>query len=166
MKRRPRCLGDLDERLHPAESVRDEIRRNLVRKIRAQEKLFSGIVGFDETVIPQIVNALLARHDIILLGLRGQAKSRICRLLVELLDPEVPMIEGSALREHPRRPLTRASRERLEKEGDSLPIDWLPREARFGEKLATPDVTMADLIGDIDPLKAAHRKLDLSDEEV
>ena len=166
MKKRPRYLGDLDTKENPPITVREELRRNLIRKLRKKEPLFPGIVGYDETVIPQIINAILAMHDMILLGLRGQAKSRICRLMVDLLDPEVPMIEGSPLREHPLRPLTRASRERVEAEGKSLPIDWLPREARFGEKLATPDVTMADLIGDIDPLKAAHRKLDLSDEEV
>jgi magnesium chelatase subunit I len=102
----------------------------------------------------------------VLLGLRGQAKTRICRMLVELLDPEVPVIPGSSLREHPLRPVTEASRQRVESEGKGMPIEWLPREARYGEKLATPDVTMADLIGDIDPLKAAHRKLDLSNEEV
>src|SRR5688572_7126832 len=166
MTHRPRRLGELDRRRHAPLGVRDEIRRNLYRKIRAGEKLFPGIVGFDETVIPQIVRALLGRHDIIFLGLRGQAKTRLCRLLAQLLDPEVPAIEGSALREHPLQPLTEASRARVKAEGDDLPIEWLGPEDRYGEKLATPDVTMADLIGDVDPLKAAHRKLDLSSEEV
>src|SRR5690606_6960020 len=134
----PRRLGELDrDRFAPA-SVRDEIRRNLLRKLRAGERLFPGIVGYEETVVPQIVNALLARHDIILLGLRGQAKTRICRLLSTLLDPVVPAIAGSALREHPLAPLTRASRERVEKERDDLEIEWLTPEERYGEKLATP----------------------------
>ena len=166
MTQRPRRLGELDRRRHAPLGVRDEIRRNLFRKVRAGEKLFPGIVGFDDTVVPQIVRALLGRHDIIFLGLRGQAKTRLCRLLAQLLDPEVPMIEGSALREHPLQPLTEASRARVKTEGDDLPIEWLGPEDRYGEKLATPDVTMADLIGDVDPLKAAHRKLDLSNEEV
>jgi magnesium chelatase subunit I len=166
MKEKPRCLGDLDVKRHPALGVRDEIRKNLVARIRRGEKLFPGIVGFDDSVIPQIVNALLARHDLIFLGLRGQAKTRLCRMLVDLLDAEVPAIAGSLLREHPLAPLTEASRERVQREGRDLPIEWIPREARYGEKLATPDVTMADLIGDIDPLKAAHRRLDLSNEEV
>jgi magnesium chelatase subunit I len=134
--------------------------------IRRGETLFPGIVGYDETVVPQIVNALLARHDIVLLGLRGQAKTRLCRLITRFLDPEVPVIPDSPLREHPLRPLSRESRERVATEGPAMPIEWLPRDARYGEKLATPDVTMADLIGDIDPLKAAHQKLDLSSEKV
>ncbi|MBN1441607.1 MAG: magnesium chelatase [Planctomycetes bacterium] len=166
MSSKPCCLGDLDRGRYPPVGVRDEIRANLVRKLRSGEPLFPGIVGYDDTVIPQIVNALLARHDIILLGLRGQAKTRLCRQLVDLLDDEVPAIAGSALREHPLRPLTLESRERVEREGASLPLEWIPREARYGEKLATPDVTMADLIGDIDPLKAAHQKLDLGSEKV
>lgn len=166
MAEKPRFLGELDSSRFPALSVRDEIRKNLIRKLKEGEELFPGIVGYDETVIPQLINALLSRHDIILLGLRGQAKTRICRHLIDFLDPEVPVIQGSLLREHPLRPLTSVSRAQVESEGPHLPIEWLPREARYAEKLATPDVTMADLIGDIDPLKAAHRKLDLSDEEV
>ncbi|MEM7231608.1 MAG: magnesium chelatase [Planctomycetota bacterium] len=166
MTAKPRHLGELDPALHAPLSVRDEIRRNLIAAMRKREPLFPGIVGYEDTVEPQIVNALLARHDLILLGLRGQAKTRICRLLTQFLDDEVPVIPGSALREHPLAPITRASIARIEEEGASMPIEWIPREERYAEKLATPDVTMADLIGDIDPLKAAHRKLDLSDEEV
>ena len=162
----PRFLGELDKRKHPPVSVRDEMRTNLIRMLRSGEKLFPGIVGFEESVVPQIVNALLAKHDIILLGLRGQAKTRLCRLLVDFLDPEVPVIQGSSLREHPLMPITQASKERVKVEGASMPIEWISREARYGEKLATPDVTMADLLGDIDPLKAAHKKLDLSNEDV
>ena len=166
MSHQARVLGELDRAAHPYVGVREEIRRNLRSKIQSGEVLFPGIVGFDETVVPQVVNALLAHHDIIFLGLRGQAKTRLCRLIVELLDDAVPVIRGSALREHPLAPLTSASRALVDEAGDDLPIEWLPREARYGEKLATPDVTMADLIGDIDPLKAAHHKLDLADEEV
>lgn len=166
MTGKPRVLGELDRELFRPRSVREEIRANLFAKMRAGETLFPGVVGFEDTVIPQVVNALLACHDMVLLGLRGQAKTRISRLIVELLDPEVPMIAGSALREHPLLPISPASRRQVEEAGADLPIEWLPRDARYGEKLATPDVTMADLIGDIDPLKAAHNKLDLSDEQV
>jgi magnesium chelatase subunit I len=162
----PSRVQDVDvDRFRPI-SVRDEIRKNLLAKIRRGERLFPGIIGYDETVIPHLVNALLARHDIILLGTRGQAKTRICRMLTSLLDPALPMIAGTPLREHPFAPVTRLGRERVEELGDDLPIEWLAPEDRYAEKLATPDVTMADLIGDVDPLKAAHRKLDLSNEEV
>jgi magnesium chelatase subunit I len=166
MRTRAGFLGELDPRKHAPSSVRDEIRRNVIRKLRAGEDLFPGIVGFDQTVVPQIVNALLARHDIVFLGLRGQAKTRLCRMLVNFLDAEIPVIAGSLLREHPLQPITAASRARVEAEGKDLPIEWLTPEERYGEKLATPDVTMADLIGDIDPLKAAHKKLDLASEDV
>lgn len=162
----PRTLGELDPEQHAPLGVRDEIRRNLLRKLATGETLFPGIIGFEETVIPQVVNALLARHDLIFLGLRGQAKTRLCRLLTHLLDEEVPAIAGSPLREHPLAPVTESSRARVREEGRSLPIEWIPRELRYGEKLATPDVTMADLIGDVDPLKAARERLDLGSEEV
>lgn len=166
MKSKPCRLGELDLERHRPLGVRDEIRKNLIGKIRAGGRLFEGVVGFEDTVVPQVVNALLARHDIIFLGLRGQAKTRLCRLLVELLDEEVPAVVGSPLREHPLAPVLDQTRARIADAGPDLPIEWIPREARYGEKLATPDVTMADLIGDIDPLKAAHRRLDLSDEQV
>jgi magnesium chelatase subunit I len=166
MTARARFLGELDPKRHAPVSVRDEIRRNLIEKLRSGATLFPGIVGFDQTVLPQVVNALLSKHDVIFLGLRGQAKTRLSRMLASLLDPEMPCIQGSLLREHPLKPLTEASRRRIEAEGPGLPIEWIGRDERYGEKLATPDVTMADLIGDIDPLKAAHRKLDLSNEEV
>ncbi|MGE3166053.1 MAG: sigma 54-interacting transcriptional regulator [Planctomycetota bacterium] len=165
MTQKPQTLGDLSRSDHAPLSVRDEVRRNLQRKLRAGERLFPGVVGYDDSVIPQVVNALLARHDLILLGLRGQAKTRISRQLVDLLDPEVPVVPGCPLRSHPLAPLGRYAERRVAEEGNAMPIEWLPREARYGEKLATPDVTMADLIGDLDPLKAAHRKLDLSDDE-
>lgn len=166
MTSQARTLGELDVRRYPPVGVRDEIRRNVIQRLGRGEPLFPGIVGFDDSVVPEVTNAILARHDFILLGLRGQAKTRICRMLAELLDPEIPVIKGSPLREHPLRPISRESRERARVEGDGLEIAWLSREERYGEKLATPDVTMADLIGDVDPLKAAHEGLDLSSEKV
>lgn len=159
-------LGDLDKRRYAPISIRDEMRRNLIAGLRAGTDLFPGIVGYQDTVIPQIINALLAKHDIILLGLRGQAKTRICRLLSNVLDEYTPIIAGSVLREHPLNPISTASKALVAEQGDDLEIEWLHRDQRYGEKLATPDVSVADLIGDIDPLKAAHNKLDLSNEEV
>jgi magnesium chelatase subunit I len=145
-------------------SVRDEIRDNLIARLRAGETIFPGIIGYDETVVPQIVNAVLSRHNFILLGLRGQAKSRILRALTELLDPSIPVVPGCEIHDDPLQPLCSACRARIASEGDALPIAWLPREARYVEKLATPDVTIADMIGDLDPIKAARASLQLSDE--
>ncbi|MBI1873682.1 MAG: magnesium chelatase [Acidobacteria bacterium] len=145
-------------------SVKDEVRRNLIGKLRAGEALFPGIIGYDDTVVPQLVNAILSRHNFILLGLRGQAKSRILRALVDLLDPQVPVVPGCEINDHPLHPICGACRARLAREGDALPVAWLPRAARYVEKLATPDVTIADIIGDIDPIKAARGGLQLSDE--
>ncbi len=144
--------------------VKQEIRDNLIRKLRAGERLFPGIIGYDDTVIPQLVNAVLSRHNFILLGLRGQAKSRILRALVDLLDDTVPVMPGCEIHDDPLAPICRACRNRVAAEGDRLPIAWLPREGRFVEKLATPDVTIADMVGDIDPIKAAQGGLDLGDE--
>ena len=148
----------------PRRSVRDEIRENLICRLRTKEPIFPGIIGFDETVVPQIVNAILSRHNFILLGLRGQAKSRILRALTDLLDPSVPVIPGCEIHDDPLAPLCSACRARIASEGDALPIAWLSREARYVEKLATPDVTIADMIGDLDPIKAARAALQLSDE--
>jgi magnesium chelatase subunit I len=144
--------------------VKQEIRDNLVRKLEAGEQLFPGIIGYDETVIPQLVNAALSRHNFILLGLRGQAKSRILRGLVDLLDAHIPVVPGCEIHDNPLAPLCAACRARVAAEGDALPIAWLGREGRFVEKLATPDVTIADMVGDIDPIKAAEAGLNLSDE--
>lgn len=162
----PKTLGQLKSSGWQDVSVKEEIRRNLIRKLRDGETLFPGIIGYDDTVIPQVVAALLAKHDFLLLGLRGQAKTRIIRQLVTLLDEFSPVIEGSPLNESPYNPITRQSRELLAQKGDALPVEWIPRERRYHEKLATPDVSIADLIGDIDPIKAVSRKLDFSDEEV
>src|SRR6476620_3540808 len=157
-------LGELRQaRLHKR-SVKQEIRDNLMRKLQAGDALFPGIIGYDDTVIPQLVNAILSRHNFILLGLRGQAKSRILRSLVELLDEEIPVIPGCEIHDNPLNPVCGACRARVAAEGDSLPIAWLPRDERFVEKLATPDVTIADMLGDIDPIKAAQAGLNLADE--
>src|SRR5438876_8125517 len=144
--------------------VKQEIRDNLVRKLQAGERLFPGIIGYDETVIPQLVNAILSRHNFILLGLRGQAKSRILRGLVDLLDERIPVVPNCEIHDDPLAPLCAACRARVAADGDRMPIAWLAREARYVEKLATPDVTIADMLGDIDPIKAAHAGLNLADE--
>ena len=159
-----KTLGELKKSDYKTRSVKDEMRANLIRKIRAGEKLFSGIVGYDETVVPQIVNAVLAKHNLILLGLRGQAKSRIIRQLTELLDEEIPIIAGSEINDNPFEPLSAFGRQQIEANGDETKIDWVRRDSRFVEKLATPDVTIADIIGDIDPIKAAKGGHLLSDE--
>jgi magnesium chelatase subunit I len=157
-------LGDLRQSGYRSRPVKQEIRDNLVCKLRAGETLFPGIIGYDETVIPQLVNAVLSRHNFILLGLRGQAKSRILRGLVNLLDERIPVVPGCEIHDDPLAPLCAACRARVAKEGDRLPIGWLRHEERFVEKLATPDVTIADMVGDIDPIKAAEAGLNLSDE--
>jgi magnesium chelatase subunit I len=143
--------------------VRDEVRDNLIARLQAKARLFPGIIGYDETVVPQIVNAILSRHNFILLGLRGQAKSRILRALTDLLDEAIPVMPGCEIHDDPLAPLCAACRARIRREAD-LPVQWLPREARYVEKLATPDVTIADMIGDLDPIKAAKSGLDLADE--
>jgi magnesium chelatase subunit I len=159
-------LGELKASGYRRRSVKDELRHNLIARLKAGEDLFPGILGFDQTVLPQIQNALLGRHDLILLGLRGQAKSRIIRLLPSLLDEYLPIVAGSEVNDDPLAPISRYGRDLVAARGDDTPIDWLHRDQRYGEKLATPDTTIADLIGDIDPIKAAHRKLTYADEEV
>jgi len=160
----PRNLRDLRAARYQTHSVKNELRRNLIKKLQSREKLFPGIVGYEETVIPQLINAILSRHNIILLGLRGQAKSRIIRLLTELLDEHIPIIAGSEVNDDPFRPISAYGRQVLADHGDATPIDWIGRDARFVEKLATPDVTVADIIGDVDPIKAAKGGHLLSDE--
>jgi magnesium chelatase subunit I len=148
----------------PHRSVKDELRDNLIAHLRAGRALFPGIVGYDDTVVPQVVNALLSRHNFILLGLRGQAKTRLLRALATLLDPEIPVVPGCELHDDPLAPLCAACRARIAREGDDLEIGWLSRDDRYVEKLATPDVTIADLIGDVDPIKAARAGRELGDE--
>src|SRR5919202_4431147 len=160
----PKTLGELKQQGYRVRPVKDEMRANLLDKLRRGERIFPGIVGYDETVIPQIVNAVLSRHNIILLGLRGQAKSRIIRQLVALLDPAIPVIAGSEINDDPLRPISAYGRQTIEREGDHTPVAWVERDARFVEKLATPDVTIADIIGDVDPIKAARGGHLLSDE--
>ena len=168
MAARPSTLGELRAAVAAGRvrrrSVRDEVRENLVARLRAGETLFPGIIGYDETVVPQIVNAVLSRHNFILLGLRGQAKSRLLRALTGLLDEALPAVPGCEIHDDPLAPLCAACRRRVRTEGDALPIGWLPRDDRYVEKLATPDVTIADMIGDLDPIKAARSGLDLADE--
>ena len=165
----PTTLGELKqtEWASPARrsrTVKDEMRENLICLLENGTTLFPGIVGYEDTVIPQLVNALLARHNFILLGLRGQAKSRILRQLVSLLDEEIPFLSGSEVNDDPFEPISKYGRELIAEHGDDTPIAWLPRDARFIEKLATPDVTIADIIGDVDPIKAARGGHLLSDE--
>jgi len=145
-------------------SVKAEVRDNLIRKLRAGEPLFPGIIGYDDSVVPQVVNAVLSRHNFILLGLRGQAKTRILRALTSLLDEWLPVVPGCEIHDDPLAPICAACRARVRAEGDALPVAWLGRDARYVEKLATPDVTIADMIGDLDPIKAARASLELSDE--
>jgi len=165
----PKTLGELrrsqwTEEKFAARTVRSELRENLIRKMEEGAPLFPGVHGYDDTVVPQIVNAILSRHHFILLGLRGQAKSRILRGLMTFLDPQVPVIEACEIHDNPYHPLCRACRERVASHGDSTPIAWLSRDHRYVEKLATPDVTIADMIGDVDPIKAARGGHHLSDE--
>ncbi len=161
---RPLTVGQLRASEHRTLPVREELRANLIRKLTAGEPLFPGIVGYEDSVVPQLVNAILARHDFILLGLRGQAKSRILRQLVELLDPEIPILAGSEVNDDPLKPVSKHGKLLLEERGDEAPVEWVSREYRYVEKLATPDVTIADMIGDVDPIKAARGGHILADE--
>ncbi len=165
----PKNLGELkrsswSEEKIAGRTIRQELRENLLQQMEKDEPLFPGVHGYDDTVIPQITNAVLSRHHFILLGLRGQAKSRILRGLAGFLDAQIPVIAGCEINDNPYRPLCRACRERIAAEGDDTPIGWLSRELRYVEKLATPDVTIADMIGDVDPIKAARAGRNLSDE--
>ena len=157
-------LGELKTSGYASRSVKDEMRANLIKKLRSGEKLFPGVLGYEETVVPQIVNAVLAKHNLILLGLRGQAKSRIIRQLTELLDEEIPIIAGSEINDNPFQPLSAYGKNQIAENGDDTQIEWVKADNRFVEKLATPDVTIADIIGDIDPIKAAKGGHLLSDE--
>ena len=160
-----RTLGELEKQGYKVLSVKEEMRKNLISKLSRKETLFPGIVGYDQTVIPQIVNAVLAGQDIIFLGERGQAKTRIIRSLINFLDDEVPVIEGSEVNDNPFEPVSMHGRQLVDERGVETPIAWIPRAQRYGEKLATPDVTTADLIGEIDPIKVAEGRY-LSDELV
>lgn len=161
-----KSLGALKKASYQSKGVKDELRDNLISRIQKGEEVFPGIYGYEDTVIPNLERAILSRHNINLLGLRGQAKTRIARLLVNLLDEYIPVVEGSEVNDDPFAPLSYYARKKIESEGDKTPIEWLHRSKRYVEKLATPDVTIADLIGDVDPIKAANLKLSYSDERV
>ena len=159
-------LGELKKSGYRPLSIKEEVRTNLVTKLRQQENVFHGILGYEDTVIPDVERALLSRHNILFLGLRGQAKTRMARLMTELLDEYMPIVAGSEVNDDPFHPISHYAKELIEQHGDETPIAWIHRTQRYGEKLATPDVSVADLIGDIDPIKAAHLKLSFADERV
>lgn len=160
----PLTIGALKSSGYNVLAVKDELRKNLVEKLKNKEEIFPGIIGYEKTVIPQVVNAILARHDIIFLGLRGQAKTMMARMLIDLLDEYIPIIKGSEINDNPFLPVSKFAVDTVNEQGDDTEIEWIGRDRRFGEKLATPDVTIADLIGDIDPIKAATQRLHYSHE--
>lgn len=163
---KPSTLGELKKSKYSSQSIAEELRKNLIEKLQSGEEIFPGILGYEETVIPDIQRAILSGHSMNLLGLRGQAKTRIARALTNLLDEYIPIVKGSELNDDPLNPISRFAKNVIEEMGDKTPIDWLHRSNRYVEKLATPDVTIADLIGDVDPIKAANMKLSYSDERV
>ena len=156
-----KTIAELRKENYKLLPVKEEVRKNLIAKLQRKEKLFPGIIGYEETVIPSLVNALLAQHDIILLGLRGQAKSRLLRELTTLLDEFIPAIKDCEINDNPFHPVCKRCVDLVAEHDDDVEIEWLHRDERFNEKLATPDVTIADLIGDIDPIKAATKKLQI-----
>jgi magnesium chelatase subunit I len=160
---RPAILGDLKASGYRLLPIKEEMRRNLLAMVKEDRPIFPGIIGYDDTVIPQLENAIISGQDIIFLGERGQAKSRLIRLLVNLLDEAVPVVKGCEINDSPFDPVCRACREKIARDGEATEIAWLAREDRYGEKLATPDTTIADLIGDVDPIKVAEGRY-LSDE--
>ncbi len=161
-----KTFGALKKAGYSYRSVKDELRQNLLQKLMKKEQTFKGIHGYEYTVIPELERAILSKHNINLLGLRGQAKTRLARQMVSLLDEYIPVIEGSEINDDPFKPISRFAKETLREKGDATPISWLHRDARFAEKLATPDVTVADLIGDVDPIKAANLRLTYADDRV
>lgn len=161
-----KTLGKLKEQGYQVRSVKEELRTNLISKLRKKEPIFPGVIGYEDTVLKEFTTALLSQHDVLLLGLRGQGKTRLLRQLHTLLDDFIPVIAGSPVNDDPLAPISVYGKKLLKEKGDATPIDWLPKEKRFGEKLATPDVNMADLLGDIDPIKAVSQKLDYSHEEI
>ena len=166
MNKTIKTLGELKKSGYVSKSIKQEIRDNLIRKIQAKENPFPGILGYEDSVIPDTERALLSQHNILFLGLRGQAKTRMARQMIELLDEYIPVIEGSEINDDPLQPVSRYAVDLIEEKGDATPIAWLHRSERYGEKLATPDVSVADIIGDIDPIKAANLKLSFADERV
>ncbi|MGB5691986.1 MAG: AAA family ATPase [Flavobacteriaceae bacterium] len=161
-----KTLGELQKAGYQSKSIKDELRANLRKNIKNGKPSFEGVWGYEHSVIPELERAILSRHNINLLGLRGQAKTRLARLMVGLLDEWIPIVQGSEINDDPLAPISRSARELIREKGDDTPISWLHREERFFEKLATPDVTVADLIGDVDPIKAANLKLSYADDRV
>ena len=161
-----KTLGELKEIKYQSKFIKDELRDNLIEKIKNKETTFEGVHGYENTVIPELERAILSRHNINLLGLRGQAKTRLARLMLNLLDEYIPVVEGSEINDDPLNPISRFAVELIKEKGDKTPIYWLHRSERFAEKLATPDVTVADIIGDVDPIKAANLKLSYADDRV
>lgn len=161
-----KTLGELKKSGYRSRSIKDELRGNLIEKIKNKETTFEGIYGYENTVIPEMERAILSRHNINLLGLRGQAKTRLARLMIQLLDEYIPIVEGSEINDDPLNPISRYAKEMVKEKGDDTAISWMHRSERFAEKLATPDVTVADIIGDIDPIKAANLKLSYADDRV
>ncbi len=162
----PKTLGELKASGYVPKTIKEELRANLIKKLQKDENIFEGIIGFDDTVLPDIERAVLSRHNILLLGLRGQAKTRIARMLVHLMDDFIPVVEGSEINDDPLHPISRYAKDLIGEMGDKTPVSWLAKSERYVEKLATPDVSVADLIGDVDPIKAASLKLAYSDERV
>lgn len=161
-----KTLGQLKDSGYVSKSIKNELRDNLISKLKANEEVFEGVIGYENTVVPELQRAILSKHNINLLGLRGQAKTRLARLMINLLDEYIPFVEGSEINDDPLKPISRYALDLLAEKGEKTPISWLHRSERFSEKLATPDVTVADLIGDVDPIKAANLKLSYADDRV
>src|SRR6201994_1009886 len=161
-----KTLGELKKEGYHNKSVKEEIRANLIRKLRKKETTFPGILGYEDSVIPDTERALLSKHNILFLGLRGQAKTRMARQMIQLLDEWIPVVAGSEINDDPLAPISKFAVDMIAAHGDETPIQWMHRSERYGEKLATPDVSVADLIGDIDPIKAANLRLSFADERV
>ena len=164
--KRINTIRELKEAGYQPKTIKEEVRRNLIKKLQHKEETFSGIIGYEDTVIPDVERALLSKHNILFLGLRGQAKTRMARQMTELLDEYIPVIAGSEINDDPMHPISRFAKELIFEKGDDTPIEWIHRSQRYGEKLATPDVSVADLIGDVDPIKAANLRLSFADERV
>jgi magnesium chelatase subunit I len=164
--KRINTIRELKESGYKRQTIKEELRRNLIDKLKAKEETFSGIIGYEDSVIPDVERALLSKHNILFLGLRGQAKTRMARQMTELLDEYIPVITGSDINDDPLQPISKYARDIIHEKGDDTPIEWMHRSQRYGEKLATPDVSVADLIGDIDPIKAANLRLSFADERV
>jgi magnesium chelatase subunit I len=161
-----KTLGELKASGYKSKSIKEELRQNLIRKLKDNDVTFPGIIGYEDSVIPDVERALLSKHNILFLGLRGQAKTRMARQMIELLDEYIPMIAGSEINDDPLKPISKYSLDQMAAHGDETPIHWVHRSDRYAEKLATPDVSVADLIGDVDPIKAANLKLSFADERV